>query len=44
MGIDDSTGRGVVRISLCCGSTKDCYKHIEENLSKIYEKLSKVMY
>lgn len=44
MGVDDATGRGVVRISLCCGSTKDCYAHIQSHLTQIYNKLSKVMH
>jgi len=42
MGIDDKVGRGVVRISLCCGSSKKDYDHIESALLEVYEKLQKI--
>lgn len=42
MGIDDVVGRGVVRISLCCSSSKADYEKIETVLKDIYSKLSKI--
>tara|TARA_B100001971_G_C18267904_1_gene595873 strand:+ start:23081 stop:24238 length:1158 start_codon:yes stop_codon:yes gene_type:complete len=42
MGIEDVIGRGVVRISLCCSSTKDDYEKIESVLKDIYAKLTKI--
>lgn len=42
MGIDDSIGRGVVRISLCCGSKKEQYDEIRDALLEVYEKLKKI--
>lgn len=40
MGIKDDVGRGVVRISLCCGRTKEDYETIASALKKSYAKLS----
>jgi len=42
MGVDDSIGRGVVRISLCLNSPLDYYDLLTEALTKIYTKLSKI--
>lgn len=42
MGIDDVIGRGVVRISLCCSSSKKDYETIERVLKDIYSKLTKI--
>jgi cysteine desulfurase len=42
MGIDDAIGRGVVRISLCCGSRKEQYDQIRDALLEIYSKLKKI--
>ncbi|MFZ9001333.1 MAG: cysteine desulfurase family protein [Bacteriovoracaceae bacterium] len=42
MGVDDSAGRGVVRISICAHSGKDCYERIYEALKKAYSKLTKI--
>ena len=42
MGIDDQIGRGVVRISLCCGSSANDYNRIKAALSSIYKKLAKI--
>lgn len=40
MGIEDDVGRGVVRISLCCGATKENYEEIGKALKAAYKKLS----
>jgi cysteine desulfurase len=42
MGIDDSVGRGVVRISLCCGSKQEHYDSIRDALLEVYGKLKKI--
>ena len=42
IGVDDSVGRGVVRISLGLCSPLEWYEEIFEALSKAYEKLAKV--
>ena len=44
MNIDDQVGRGVVRISLCCGVGQEAYDKIEKSLLSAYEKLSKLQY
>ncbi|MBC77203.1 MAG: hypothetical protein CME64_14425 [Halobacteriovoraceae bacterium] len=40
MGIKDDVGRGVVRISLCCGACNEDYKKIADALKSAYAKLS----
>lgn len=42
MGMSDDVGRGVVRISLCCGATPEQYATIESVLTEAYEKLRKI--
>jgi cysteine desulfurase len=42
MNISDDIGRGVVRISFCCGASSDCYQYLYDSLNGIYEKLSQV--
>lgn len=44
MGIDDETGRGVVRISLCLGEDCSKYATIEKALESAYTKLEKIKY
>lgn len=43
MGVEEDTGRGVVRISLCCGSTCENYKKIAKALKSAYAKLSGIV-
>lgn len=40
MNIQDDVGRGVVRISLCCGGTREEYQRIGNALKEAYAKLS----
>ncbi len=40
MGVQDDVGRGVVRISLCCGASNENYKKIASALKSAYAKLS----
>lgn len=40
MGVSDDVGRGVVRISLCCGCGKEEYQSIAKALKAAYAKLS----
>ncbi|MCO4752960.1 MAG: cysteine desulfurase [Bacteriovoracaceae bacterium] len=40
MGIQDDVGRGVVRISLCCGAAREDYQKIATALKAAYAKLS----
>lgn len=40
MNIQDDVGRGVVRISLCCGASREDYQSIAKALKAAYSKLS----
>lgn len=42
MGVDDRVGRGVIRISLCTGNSKENYATIEKALINAYKKLEKI--
>lgn len=42
MNVSDDIGRGVVRISLCCGSAREEYLKIAHALKKAYSKLSPI--
>lgn len=42
MSISDDVGRGVVRISLCCGADSITYQKIEDALTNAYKKLEKI--
>lgn len=42
MGINDDIGRGVVRISLCCGALEEHYEQIEIALKNAYKKLKQI--
>jgi cysteine desulfurase len=42
MQVDDSIGRGVIRISFCCGTSAENYQQTQKALSNAYKKLAKI--